>query len=86
MVKNSLVSLSPQQEAELDGAFVWAQQLVDWQKVDQESPLRENAVFRNSVTLLMLLDQRMRPTKTQQDAVLMLLKNKPSILPDNKLF
>ena len=84
MAKNSLVSLSPQQEAELDGAFLWAQQLVDWQAVDQEYPLRENAVFRNSVTLLMLLYQRMRPKKTQQDAVLMLLKNKPSILPDNK--
>ena len=66
MAKNNLVSLSTQQEAELDGAFLWAQQLVDWQKVDQEYPRRENAVFSNSVTLLMLL------------------KNKPSILPDNK--
>ena len=84
MVKNSLVSLSPQQEAELDGAFVWAQQLVDWQKVDREDPLRENAVFVNSVTSLMLLYQRMRPEKTQQAAVKMLLKNKPSFLPDNK--
>ena len=75
---------SPQQEAEFERAFRRVQPLVNWQELDQEYPLRGNAVFINSVVLLMLLYQRMCPDKSLEAAVKVLLETMPSILPDNK--
>ena len=84
MSKNDLVVLSPQQEAELDLAFDWAQRLVDWTEIDQQYPLRENAVFTNSIVLMMLLYQRVRKDKTLDAALNFLLKTLPHTLPNNK--
>lgn len=84
MPKNCYVSLSPQQEAELDRAFESAQQLVDWKSVDLAYPRGCNAIFTTSVTLLMLLYQRIRPEKTQDGALKFLLESKPNILPQHK--
>lgn len=78
------VSSSPQQEAEFERAFQRVQPLVNWQELDQEYPLRGNAVFINSVVLLMLLYQRMCPDKSLEAAVKVLLETMPSILPNNK--
>lgn len=75
---------SPQEVAEFERAFQRVQSLVSWQDLDQEFPLRGNAVFINSVVLLMLLYQRMSPDKSLEAAVKMLLETLPSILPDNK--
>lgn len=75
---------SPQQEAEFERAFQRVQPLVNWQELDQEYPLRGNAVFINSVVLLMLLYQRMCPDKSLEAAVKVLLETMPSILPINK--
>jgi hypothetical protein len=74
----------PQDVAEFERAFQRVQSLVCWQELDQEFPLRGNAVFINSVVLLMLLYQRMSADKSLEAAVKMLLKTMPSILPDNK--
>lgn len=78
------VSSSPQQEAEFERAFRRVQPLVNWQELDQEYPQRGNAVFINSVVLLMLLYQRMCPDKSLEAAVKVLLETMPSILPNNK--
>ena len=84
MSKNNLVVLSPQQEAELDRAFDCAQRLVDWTEIDRLHPRRANAVFTNSVVLLLLLYQRVRKEKTLDAAVNFLLDSLPHMLPDNK--
>ena len=84
MTNSQLVSSSAQAEAEFDRAFERVQQVVDWPQLDQEYPVRGNAVFINSVVLLMLLYQRMCPDKSLEAAVKKLLETMPSILPNNK--
>lgn len=82
--KHNLESSCSQDEAEFERAFESVQRLVDWQQLEREFPRRENAVFINSVVLLMLLYQRICPDKSLEAAVKMLLKTRPSILPNNK--
>ncbi len=64
MRSSQLQSSSAQAEAGFDRAFERLQQIVDWPQLDQEYPLRGNAVFIDSVVLRMLLSQRMCPDNT----------------------
>lgn len=79
-----LAEFSPpvkQQDAQFCRAFEQLNTLVDWGQFEIEFPRRENAVFSNSVILLMLLFQRMCPDKSLEATVKKLLDFAPNLLP-----
>lgn len=84
MAAKDKVPADPQRDAEFDQAFQVLAQLIDWSKLDQQFPVRENAVFTTSVVLWMLVYQRMKPDASLEAAVKTLIEAKPAFLPDNK--
>lgn len=78
----SQICLSDEQrEAQFRRSFEQLNALVDWTQFDLEFPRRENAVFSNSLVLLMLLYQRMCPDKSLEATVKKLLEFAPQLLP-----
>lgn len=78
------VVFDSQREAEFDRAFEWFDRLVDWDEVDDHCPVRSNAVYRSSVVLWMLVYQRLKPDKSLEATVKVLLETWPDLLPNNK--
>lgn len=84
MAARNAVSTSALKEAEFDKAFSLLEQLVDLSRIDELCPLRNNAVYRNSVVLWMLVAQRMNPDSSLEAAVKLLIDSRPKLLPDNQ--
>lgn len=76
--------VDPSRDAEFDRAFELLRDLVDWSAVDQEFPVRGNAVYTTGVVLWMLVSQRMSPERSLESAVKRLIDTQPDFLPDNK--
>ena len=70
-----------EREEQFCRAFEQLSSLMDWDQIEREFPTRDNAVFTNSVVLLMLLYQRMCPDKSLEATVKKLLEIAPSVLP-----
>lgn len=69
---------------EFDQAFALLQKLVDWSEADELHPVRDNAVYRTSVVLWMLIRQPMNPDSSLEAAVKKLLEERPDCLPENR--
>ena len=78
------VAVDPARDAEFDRAFELLRDLVDWSAVDQQFPVRGNAVYTTGVVLWMLVSQRMSPERSLESAVKRLIDTQPDFLPDNK--
>lgn len=75
-------SLSDEQrDVQFCHAFEQLNTLVDWSQFDLEFPRRGNAVFSNSLVMLMLLYQRMQPDKSLELTVKKVLEFAPKLLP-----
>jgi len=78
------VPVDPERDAQFDKAFALLTELVDFEEVQRQFPVRENAVYTVSLTLWMLVYQRMCPDASLEAAVKKMIQSKPSFLPDNK--
>ena len=78
------ISIDPQRDAEFDKAFSLLEGLVDFTEADRRFPIRENAVYTSSLTLWMLVYQRMNSDSSLEAAVKKMIRSRPSFLPDNK--
>ena len=78
------VAVDPARDAEFDRAFELLRDLVDWSAVDQQFPVRGNAVYTTGVVLWMLVSQRMAPERSLESAVKRLIDTQPDFLPRNK--
>jgi hypothetical protein len=84
MAARDAVSPNALKDVEFDKAFSLLEQLVDLSQIDELCPLRDNAVYRNSVVLWMLVSQRMNPDSSLEAAVKLLIDSRPKLLPDNQ--
>jgi hypothetical protein len=84
MVHDSEVIAQQSRERQFEAAFQSLQTLVDWKQIDLDHPRRENAVYKTSVILWMLIFQRLNPDATLEAAVKKLLDCLPALLPNNK--
>ena len=74
----------PARDAEFDRAFELLRDLVDWSAVDQQIPVRGDAVYTRGVVVWMLVSQRMSPERSLESAVKRLIDTQPDFLPHNK--
>jgi len=69
---------------ELEGAFDLLSRHVDFRHVDQDAPLRANAVYTNGLAIWLMVLQRMTPRGTLESTVKQLVERGSSLLPPNK--
>lgn len=84
MAATNIDTVNSSRNAEFDRAFELLQDLVDWSDLDQQHPVRENAVYTTSVVLWMLVYQRIHSDSSLEAAVKMLVDSDPGFLPQNK--
>lgn len=84
MAAHDVVAPSSVKDLEFDKAFGLLEQLVDLAQIDELCPLRDNAVYLNSVVLWMLVSQRMNPDSSLEAAVKLLIDSRPTLLPENQ--
>jgi len=68
----------------LIGPLTSLRDLVDWSAVDQQIPVRGDAVYTRGVVVWMLVSQRMSPERSLESAAKRLIDTQPDFLPDNK--
>ena len=84
MSQVSQVAVEPRLAVEFDKAFEFLQSLIDLEQINQMYPLRNNAVYTNSVVLWMLVSQRLNPDSSLEAAVKEMIDVCPDLLPANK--
>lgn len=73
-----------QQDAQFCRAFEQLSNIIDWQKIDDEYPLAKQAVYLNSIVILLMLFQRICPDKSLEATVKRLLDIAPHLLPQDR--
>lgn len=68
----------------LIGPLTSLRDLVDWSAVDQQIPVRGDAVYTRGVVVWMLVSQRMSPERSLESAAKRLIDTQPDFLPHNK--
>lgn len=84
MLHSPILAVELEQDRQFCLAFEQLRTLIDWAEIDREFPTRGNAVFTNSVVILMLLYQRMCPDKSLEATVKRIIEFGPHLLPQNK--
>lgn len=73
-----------QQDAQFCRAFEQLSNIIDWQRIDAEFSRRGNAVYLNSLVIMLMLFQRMCPDKSLEATVKRLLEIAPHLLPQDR--
>lgn len=69
---------------ELQGAFELLSRHVDFRQLDEDAPLRANAVYTNGLAIWLMVLQRITPRGTLESTVKHLVERGSSLLPPNK--